>query len=725
MNCDYVFQSRDFSSRENLLCLFSFLFLLASQLFGPPRSLAQQAASEPEDWVQYVAPGVRLVGRANTAAIHLDQNVFAMSPDGKYLVGSSGRRLVLLDWDSQQLVRKIELPTRAGNSGVTKLIWTPDGQHVLAIVEWSGRPYEAEDGTDPDDEDHLQYFAEYSPLKYGGTRLFVFDQNLKLKHDLELGAKAGDHGLVRNESFRNFTLLPDGKTLLAIGRSTAKVIDIVSGKIVAEKSGVSDGMLIGEREFVFWDSTRVWDVRENEVRSAESLGLPQQAVFQAVDSKFERLVYYDQATQETVLWNRRSGHRLVLMAGRMQAGQFSSDGKLYIFAQHFSDNDVWKHMMFHVYDTVREEFQLQAKSSDIAFRATFRPAHHSLLIRGANSPSIAEIEIGQDLVANAKQATIRLPSLGAMSYFDRDRGVVFSEGGCWIETENEAAISSCLTSLAVVSPTSSFLLRKSFDNSVHEIVKCKLNGEAEETLYSIAPSQALKTVKRLLGVKDRKRPQIQSVHLGFDPSGEIIRDVYVENENYVRFRQSSSETGKQISETTLQTTVQSTIQSRAMVSRDGRRVAFADGTRLEVMDTKTGVVTRDWKLPMAVQYMQLDSRGEYVAAALGKLTTLATTKQVVVYRVSDGAEVLSEIASGIIGFGFQPGTDRFYILTSGDENQLRFFDRDTCQETWRHSTAHAPAYGMAMSSTGEEIAIGLRDSRVEFWKLSELKSNSR
>jgi hypothetical protein len=63
-----------------------------------------------------------------------------------------------------------------------------------------------------------------------------------------------------------------------------------------------------------------------------------------------------------------------------------------------------------------------------------------------------------------------------------------------------------------------------------------------------------------------------------------------------------------------------------------------------------------------------------------------------------------------------------YVLTSGQENALRFFDRDTWQETWRHATSHAPAYGMAMSSTGHEIAIGLRDSRVEFWKLSEIQT---
>jgi WD40 repeat protein len=94
-----------------------------------------------------------------------------------------------------------------------------------------------------------------------------------------------------------------------------------------------------------------------------------------------------------------------------------------------------------------------------------------------------------------------------------------------------------------------------------------------------------------------------------------------------------------------------------------------------------------------------------------------------VYRVTTGEEVLSESNRGIQGFGFQPGTDRLYVLTSGEENQLRFFDRDTWQETWRHSTSHAPAYGMAMSRTGQEIAIGLRDSRVEFWKLSDIQAD--
>lgn len=88
--------------------------------------------------------------------------------------------------------------------------------------------------------------------------------------------------------------------------------------------------------------------------------------------------------------------------------------------------------------------------------------------------------------------------------------------------------------------------------------------------------------------------------------------------------------------------------------------------------------TTELWLGQRILSLQLDRRGEFVATYLANHRTVT---QVMVHRVLDGKEVFSYSGKDTIAIGFHPGTDRFYLLTSGDENQLRFFDRDTWQES--------------------------------------------
>lgn len=249
-------------------------------------------------------------------------------------------------------------------------------------------------------------------------------------------------------------------------------------------------------------------------------------------------------------------------------------------------------------------------------------------------------------------------------------------------------------------------------------------GNHSRKLYEIAPLPVLRTLRAAIGLPNEWQAPLQAVVLAFDPSGEIVRDVYIENQEIVRLRLTQTGTGRRISETRLHSGLSDLRQLSGEISPDGRRAALAKQCQLEVLDAMTGEVLQSWQLPQNVRRIKLDRRGEFVAVALGHYFWNARIQQLRIFRVSDGHEVLVLDRPGIVEFGFQPGSDRLYVLTSGEENELRFFDRDTWQETWRHATSHAPAYGMAMSSTGHEIAIGLRDSRVEFWRLSDLQRAS-
>lgn len=82
--------------RLSLLAVIVALWPTARELWAQ----TQEAKPASDDWVQHVAPGIRIVGPSNLSALHFTTNIYAMTQDGKFLPGCRGRRLVLLDIDS-------------------------------------------------------------------------------------------------------------------------------------------------------------------------------------------------------------------------------------------------------------------------------------------------------------------------------------------------------------------------------------------------------------------------------------------------------------------------------------------------------------------------------------------------------------------------------------------------------------------------------------------------
>jgi hypothetical protein len=692
----------------------------------PLASRAQDTPSSPPGWVEQVAPGVRLVGSPNLGAQHFNPYCYAFSPDGRYVVGCRGRRLVEIEWDTQKVVRQMDLPTRANNSLIYRFFYTEDRRHLVVPITWSGRPYAADDGTDLDDENVMQFYQEYPPHKFKGTRLLIFDQQWELQHDLELVTQVDENhmrimGQGSPNSFESFALLPDQRTVLAFSGSLAKVIDMERGQVVAEQPKVSDGRLVSPHEYAFGYPLKIWDIQQNVIRSAESLQLPEKVALRAVAPNFRSLVYFDPATRETVWRDQQTGRQRVLAKEHPTGdGQFSVDGRLYLLIRSVPEKRELGHMVIQVYDTVADEIRLDV-TSETALRLAFRPGHDSVLAHSRYDGALTEVALDQDFLPAAVQATLRLPNTGSMTYFDRDRQLFLTEGHCHLTTDAAATLKAGMSYRGHFSPTKPLQLTFPYDREKHEVGLDSPQGDNPRKLYEIAPVQMLQTLRSAIGLPNQRQEPLQAVVLEFDPSGEIVRDLYVENQETVRLRLTQVGTGERISEKRLLSGLSPLSQLVGAISPDGRRAALAHKQQLEVLDAKTGQGLQTMELPQNIRRIKLDRRGEFVAVALGHFYWNASTQQLRVFRVSDGEEVWAQQERGIVEFGFQPGTDRLYVLTSGQENVLRFFDPDTWQETWRHATVHGPVYGMAMSSNGHEIAIGLRDSRVEFWKLSELK----
>lgn len=698
-------------------------------------SCAPSQETEPasDDWVQQVAPGIRIVGQSNLSAMHFTNSNYAMTEDGNFLLGCRGRRLVLLDWEAQKVVREIDLPTRAISGHVRFMCWSQDRENVIVVVNWQGRPYQEDDGTDLDDEDIGKQFQEYSPFKFYGTRVLVYGRNWQLKHDIELippSGKEREAGPIgRQQDYESFRLLSDDRTLVAIGGPEAKVIDIQQGKVTAEQPAVRDAQRISAAEFGFGHPLRIWNVKTNTIQSADSLNLPPNFRLGQVDPTNNLLVYQQAPSKETYIWNRRTGTRTLISKQSAFNGCFSSSGDLYFFSAPNPDNNT---TTASVYDTVREEVITQVNIDGYFGQRFFRPGHRSLMVRNWNDASLSEVSIDQHFAANLSRSVNRLPNFSQLGYIDRDQKLILREGNCWLTTDSKCDVHRGSVWGRAFSPTNPQLivvlreLSGGSGNGEHEVAIADLDdmtGKKVRKLYSISPIRTLETVKSLLNIPQEYRPGITSYKLEFDPTGEIVRDLYAEGHHMLRLRQSDAKSGRKISEVLLNSRLRLTPAAAGAISPNGLRVAVGQQNNIELFDATTGDLLRELTLPdsgQRIASLKLDRRGEYMATALFQPRTIT---QVMVHRVLDGQEVFSYSGKDTVSIGFQPGTDRFYILTSDEQNQLRFFDRDTWQETWRHATTRAPAYGMAMSSTGQEIAIGLKDSRVEFWTLSDIRAD--
>ncbi len=686
---------------------------------------AQESSVEPAPWVQHVEPGVRLVGKASFSSLQLSPgSITAWSPDGKYLLGAAGRRLVEIDWDQQKVAREMSLPMDPISDFLKSLLYSPDGENVLVHIHAQARS-----PVNPDN-----YWIEDEALSVdeepttAGQRLLVYDRNGNLTHQWDLSDRIKD--LDYNANCR--VALSDNRTVLIHSDKTIVALDYRSGQVQAMNTGNYWAFPLSASELLLAQTREVWDLRQKSTYSVDEIGLPQKFEIRAVDPAGVSVALFDRLGRRLIAWNRQTREMQTLLSDVEHVGcLFSSNGQLCFInvAELYGEQRDRYRSKIAVYDLQKKQIIGKTEFSDGPKQLSIRPGHHTLIVESLVDSSFVEVSI-DDRFAAAFGRAVNLPIRGRLSFADKDQVLVLHGNQSFLRNNSEATVTQYAAynpDFCIYSPTKPQRLRRDarFGN-IHQIETGDWSEDKFKRLYRIDPSTTLSTLRSLLGVQGDSQPTVQSIHLSFDRQGELIRDLYIENQEIVRLRLSQASSGRQVSEVRVDVPFDKSASTLGSVSPNGQRIAIVNDRQLTVLDAKLGQPLGEWTVGPHTAMVLLDERGQYVLVAAGKpdrnWVYQTHFDQLHVYSVASGEVVWSETNRDIKGFGFQPGTDRLYVLTSGKENTLRFFDRDTWQETWRHATSHAPAYGMAMSSTGHEIAIGLRDSRVEFWKLSEIQT---
>jgi hypothetical protein len=617
---------RSHSSMKQISALtFSLAIIAIVSISGPRFSLGQEKTPAPDDWVKQVAPGIRLVGHANYSGFNLPEGSFwnrTWSPDGKHLIGASGRHLLVIDWDRREIARKIALPMNPGSSTVDSLLGSPDGSVHVVQVRWYGKPFPPDSSEELEIDDQLE--SDDIDWQSSGNRLLVYDQDWKLAFDWALYDRLAD---IAGIDLSPGIILPDNKTLLLFGfrtRTTSSGVpplndplviafDLKDGSERMRLAGVSQGYLISDHEMIFGTPLQIWDIRKNQILSSESIGLTKSNQVRAFDSNGSNFVLYDSEQKEAVLWNRtaRKQKKLSSVSTPHFGAMFTSDGRRCVINNVDFSDETMPHSDITVYDTDRQVFVAQAKLSNPLFRTSVRPKHHSLIVGNVNDSTLIEVPINRHLPTALERALNRLPIRGKLSYADDNKLLVLHHNNSVLTTDQEAKIiqrHSYDFDKNIYSPTTSQRIRIGTE-SWHAVESGKWTDEKIKVLYKIDPSAALSSLKAILGVGGGSRPSIHAIHLGFDPTGEIIRDLYIENSTTMRLRLSHASSGRKISETQMHPELDNSVFTRGTVSPDGQRLALINQQKLIVLDSKSGEVLREWDVAPGIEQFALDRGG--------------------------------------------------------------------------------------------------------------------
>jgi WD40 repeat protein len=686
--------------------------------------------------IETVEPGVQLIGRPKSVRNLLDSETFTMTPDGKMLVGARGRELCIIDWDAQELVRTVKMPFQHGSVSGFEFRFSNNGRYLLVLLRWYGRPYDPTDELDPDEFQDFRLNREFPYETFRGDRLLVYSSEYQLLHDLELTydpTRIPDPSTPTQHWVNGIHFVSDNKRVVLIGSAKTRVIELESGKVVDEQTLHPWAIPVGDRIFDLrrQDGRTMgvwWDPASDEVSTDTELELPASPMPIRTGQAGQCYAVLDRHC--SLLTIRSPDGRVEITVPKMDllntyAGTYSPDGQYYIFpsGQTLTLVDLKQ-------QKIRSQFRLPSEPR--LGHLFFRPHHGTLIVQYGSQ--LAEVSLDDDFETNLRALGNLLPGWGHLSFFNDDQFLAVGRD-CVL---NLAAGTTQVhenrhTDGRTFSPTSNVAVQMGYwfpggGLAVEQIEIGPADSHVRRLLYNNLPALSPAILRVASGISDAdsvvdrhgKWIGARTVHLSFSPDGETLRHVYIDSAKSIRLRLTQLNTRALLADLALESKI---IDGAATVSPDGRVVAVFRDAGLEILDADTGQLLQEFALSRQMEQVCWDHSGDTIAA----LTSWHGKSTAHVIDLATAKIVLREDNLLPLGLGFRPGSDQFYLATRKtdqatrqSEKRLRFFDRETWEVAWEHSTPYDSAYGMAMSHDGTQAAFGLTSRHIELWKLSEL-----
>jgi hypothetical protein len=701
-------------------------------------------------------PGVRLYGTPSPFAtwIHTD-----FSPDGQWLIGFQGTRMLVWDRKAARVAREFEV-TDQGNVLGTQ--FSPNGNYLAVFVKhWKELPglNDPLPDLDPESAEYLKSLLALQP-KFQ-SQILVYDRQWRLvgEYDVSFDSLQQPEGL--SFSSDASAILINGETNYG-GREIA-IIDLSSKTVHLPPQQLGPAVWISAREVAWtWPQRQAWDYRKDRVSR-----LPDDVLSDAYSA------HSISDNGDWVLARTETGSTIVRLSTNRRIRLL--DWRGYIFGQVSPDNRYFvgvgsgrasRQVLLLDLDSGEEIARADDwQIGSLKFVRGEPVVHLTLVAVGAGtrarSLTMTTAPLDDRFPAAVTRAQKALPVTDKILFTGKDRWLALANGWSWINLESselagQGQASRGVAKVATHPETDQVFTFGSpvdeFNNRVELAVTSQTRepNRGRQIFVAQAPTEIISTLRRWLGseLQTETTWSLNQQHLSTSLDGTQLRIVHSESKSSgqrgidTRFRLTTWDIRRQKIPTTteLQPNPETAnVPLHFNLSPDGKMYGIASGNRIWWGDTESGTLTKDVNLPGIATGLEFSADNRFVALGLVQAPwqtvwrwpvnrNLPLAHSIAVIEIETGLIRFQKRNLEVVGFGFQPQTHQLYILDRNhkpNHKRLTFYKPDTWEPTFQKETTTPQPLAMAMSSDGLLIAIPLADTRIEVWEIDKIENDHK
>ena len=703
--------------------------------------------------IEQPTTGIRLYGTASPFA---SWTYCDLSPDGKWLVGFRGTRLLVWDRQAARVVKEMDV---VAVGSVQSCKFSPSGNYCAIFVKhWLDLP-ELSDGDEPGNHSEAIDPDKLLDLKPKfSSQVLVFDRQWKqvAAFDVDCHGPQYPDGLLFSQD--ESALLLNGEIGSFIQWMAVLDLDDHSIHVPAAEWQRFGGAAVwlNPREIAWPRARKTWDWRNDRFTPWPPDFLPDAWSVQTSSADGDWRLVRNQTG--TVLYQLSTQREVPLTGWQGYAfGQVSPDGQYFLGV---GARQATREVMLLDLDQEQELARVEDWGiTEIRFVPNEPVAHLTMFASNAGtraqSMTMASVPVDDGFADALKQAQQQLPVTDRIAFAAQDQWLVLAGGRSWVNLSDGqlAGIGPSVRSDLMVAPqpASEHVYMFGLADRPNQWDEMALTRQSRQPdggkrLTTIQPpTEILRSLRILLGTQTTSEGDwsVYPAHLSVSLDQTQLRTAHWEDKALTvdsmvrRLHLNRWEVGrhKKIRSTLLAVSADKPKSARHFqLSPDGSQYAVAHGAGLWLGDAEEGELRRDVRLPGLATGLEFSADNRWLAVGMvrapwetgwkwpiSRNQTLAT--EIALIEVETGLIRFQKKNLDLVGFGFRPEGQQLYTLQRDGQagrKRLVLYRPASWEPEFEHTTDYSEALAAAFSSDGRLLAIPLADTRIEVWDLDAL-----
>lgn len=697
-------------------------------------------------------PGVRLYGTGSLFATwtHTD-----LSPDGQWLVGFQGTRMLVWDRQAGRIVREFDVIEQGNVEGTS---FSPNGSYLAIFAKhWVDLPVLNDDSVTNETETEARLDSLLTIEPKFRSQVLIYDREWNLVGEYDVSTEYLDRP-------GGMTFNPDESAILMRGAEgfpgdPVVIIDLKDKLAIIPPSKLTTPIWFDSYEIVCPRTRGTWNYRTEKVgRLPDDFMRGISRAYSMSDNGDWVLTH---ATNVKKLFQLSTRREIPLHdTGGYTFGHVSPDNR-YFLCVGFMDKTrkaVLLDLMTEKEIAREETWQV----SSMKFVRNESVVHLSLTTLGAGararSVALTTIPLDENFSSALLRAQAALPVTDKVLFAGQDRWLVLSNGWSWLhlETGNLAGLghtSSRIAQVAAHPETEQVFTFGAPKNALNNFEETSVTLQGRQPnqgrlIFKIQPpTEIVNYLQWLMGRETNSNSEwsVNQQHLSTSSDGGQLRIVHSESKSSgqglpeMRYQLTiwDIRQQKKLGSKTLESIQQSTYTPTIVkLSPDGKSYGMASASRIGWGETENGHLTKKVNLPGFATSLEFSADNRFVAVGLVQWPwqldwrwpiqkNLPLANQIALIEIESGLIRFQKKNVDVVGFGFHPQSHQLLILDRNHQprkKRLTVYKPVSWEPEFEHQTEHSVPLAMAMSSDGKLIAIPLADTRVEVWELQKMQA---